>query len=275
MSSHPLRIAPAPSADAPTSVEHQFLVPRRAPAAPNPNHGVRAAAFSRNEIVAAIREWVEVYGEPPTTCDWEPARARRLGQEWRARRFETGAWPSARMVRGQFSTFNAAIEAAGLTPRPAPTRVRRNLSGPEAILDALIEWTRRYGDVPTMADWDPTRARRLGQEWRIARYHQGDWPSARTVAVHFGSFAKAAAAAGLVARHRSAPHAQRRSEQSSNRLAAARASGASSAPGIDDLAISLRALARARASQDPVALHAALIDLAGSALAWAEAFGSD
>jgi hypothetical protein len=179
------------------------------------------------------------------------------------------------MVRGQFSTFNAAIEAAGLTPRPAPARLRRNLSGPEAIVDALIEWTRRYGDIPTMADWDPTRARRLGQEWRIARYYHGDWPSARTVAVHFGSFAKAAAAAGLVARRRSAAHAQRRTEQSSNRLAAARASGASRAPGVDDLATSLRALARARASEDPVALHAALIDLAGSALAWAEAFGSD
>lgn len=207
--------------------------------------------------------------------DWEPARARRLGQEWRAQRFESGHWPSARMVRGQFSTFNAAIEAAGLPPRPAPARLRRNLSGPEAILDALIEWTRRYGDIPTMADWDPTRARRLGQEWRIARFYQDDWPSARTVAVHFGSFAKAAAAAGLIARHRSTRRAERRANQSANRLAAARASGTTRVAGVDDLATSLRALARARTAEDPVALHAALVDLAGSALAWAEVFGSE
>jgi hypothetical protein len=60
-------------------------------------------------------------------------------------------------------------------------------------LAALVEWTRRYGDVPTLADWDPQRARTLGQEWRIARYHQGDWPSARTVANHFGSFSAAVA----------------------------------------------------------------------------------
>jgi hypothetical protein len=275
MSNRHLRLASSPGAGEPTIVENRFSVGRRPSATHNPNHGLRASTFSRDEIVDAIRKWVELHGEAPTMADWEPARARRLGQEWRARRFESGAWPSARMVRGQFSTFNAAIKAAGLTPRPAPARLCRNLSGPEAIVDALIEWTRRYGDIPTMADWDPTRARRLGQEWRIARYYQGDWPSARTVAVHFGSFAKAATAAGLIARHRSATHAQRRSDQLSNRLAAARASGAAGEPGIDDLARRLRALARARASEDPVALHAALIDLAGSALAWAETFGSD
>ena len=256
-------------------VDHTFSVARRPSAAPNPNRGLRSSSFSRDEIVAAVRRWFETYGDPPTMTDWEPARARRLKQDWRAQRFEGGGWPSARMVRGQFSTFNAAIEAAGLTPRPAPARVRRNLSGPEAIIDALVEWTRRYGDIPTMADWDPTRARRLGQEWRIARFHQGDWPSARTVAVHFGSFAKAAAAAGLTARHRSTRHTDRRAEQSANRLAAARASGSSGVPGVDDLATSLKALARARATEDPVALHAALIDLAGAALAWAEVFGSE
>jgi len=67
------------------------------------------------------------------------------------------------MVRAQFESFNAALEAAGLTPRRAPTRVRANLSDPRAVLEAMVEWTRRYGDVPTMADWDPVRARRLNQ----------------------------------------------------------------------------------------------------------------
>lgn len=205
--------------------------------------------------------------------DWEPGRARRLGQQWRAERFETANWPTTRMVRQQFQTFNAAVEAAGLSPRPGRTRQRPNLSGREAIIVAMIEWTRRYGDIPTMADWDPHRARRLDQHWRIARYYQGDWPSARSVALHFGSFANAATAAGLVARARSSSHAERKAVRAANRLAAATASAKACAPGIGDLAASLTALARARNSQDPVSMHAALIDLAGSALAWAETFG--
>jgi hypothetical protein len=207
--------------------------------------------------------------------DWEPARARRLGHGWRAERFAAGDWPTVRMVTRQFSSFNAAIAAAGLKPRIAPTRTRPNLSGRQAIIDSLIAWTRRYGDIPTMADWDPTRARRLGQTWRIARYYLGDWPSARSVALHFGSFANAAAAAGLVERRRGGHHERRRQQQASNRHVAARASAAAVIPGKEDLAASLRALAIARSNQDPVAMHAALIDLAGSALAWAELFGSD
>jgi hypothetical protein len=257
------------------SVGLQFAVARRPSPAPRADRDGRRRSFSRNEIAAAIRGWVEVHGELPTMIDWEPARARRLGQEWRARRFESGQWPSVRMVRTEFSTFNAAIEAAGFTPRAASGRVRPHLTGPEAIVDALIEWTRRYGDIPTMADWDPARARRLGQEWRIARFYEGDWPSARTVALHFGSFARAATAAGLIARHRSASQVERCATRSANRLAAARASGLSRVAGVDDVATSLRALARARATEDPVALHAALIDLAGSALAWAALFGSE
>jgi len=67
------------------------------------------------------------------------------------------------MVMGQFESFNRAIEQAGFSPRAAPSRVAANLTGPQAIVDAMLEWTRRYGDVPTMADWDPARAQRLGR----------------------------------------------------------------------------------------------------------------
>lgn len=251
-----------------------FRVDRRATRTAEPRVR-RPRSFSTDEIVEAIRRWTARYGEPPTTMDWDPSRARRLGHGWRADRFETERWPSARIVRLQFLTFNAAIEAAGLVPRPAPTRQRPNLSGPDAIIAALLEWTRRYGDVPTMADWDPVRARRLGQDWRIARYHTGDWPSARSVAVHFGSFAKAAVAAGLIPRERSTHSDGRQAEQAANRQVAARASAAASEPGLRDLAERLRTLAQARRNHDPVSIHAALIDVAGSALAWAHIFGAD
>jgi hypothetical protein len=235
----------------------------------------RNRSFSTDEIIQAVRQWAARYGEPPMMIDWEPSRARRLCQSWRADRFESGSWPSAKVVCLQFPTFNAAISAAGLVPRPAPSRQRTNLSGPAAITDAMIEWTRRFGDVPTMADWDPVRARRLGQDWRIARYNTGDWPSARSVALHFGSFTKAAAAAGLIPRARSVQHAQRQSERDANRHAAAAARSATRQPGLSDLAASLRTLADARREQDPVSLHAALIDVAASALAWAHIFGAE
>ncbi|HET9074016.1 MAG TPA: hypothetical protein VFN48_05515 [Solirubrobacteraceae bacterium] len=234
----------------------------------------RTRSFSKDEIIAAIHRWQREYGECPKMVDWEPARARRLGQEWRAERFETGHWPSAKVVCGQFGNFNSAIAAAGLTPRRTPSRQRPNLSGPEAVLGALVEWTRRYGDVPTMADWDPARARRLDQEWRIARYHQGDWPSAASVRFHFGSFAKAIAAAGLIPRSPGVHHDARQSERQLNRLAASKA-GRPPATGPEQLAAHVRAVARARGSQDPVAVHAALVDLAGIALAWAEAFSAE
>jgi hypothetical protein len=252
-----------------------YAVPRRSRLGGGlPSPAQRARSFSKPEILAAIHRWHDDYDESPKMIDWEPARARRLGQDWRAERFEAGRWPSAKIVCGQFGSFNAAISAAGLTPRRTPARQRPNLSGPEAVLTALIEWTRRYGDVPTMADWDTARARRLGQEWRIARYHQGDWPSAASVRFHFGTFAKAADAAGLVPRAPGVHHDSRQPERHLNRLAVSKAVGPATS-GPEQLADHVRAVARARGSQDPVAVHAALVDLAGTALAWAEAFSAE
>jgi hypothetical protein len=228
----------------------------------------RERTFTRDEIVAAIGQWHERYGEAPRMVDWEPSRARRYGQAWRAERFEAERWPSARVVRGHFGTFNAAIEAAGLVPRAAARRSDPTRRGSDAIVYAFIDWTRRYGDVPTMADWDPARARQLRQEWRIARYYDGDWPSARSVATHFGSFANAAESAGLTARSQGV-----RPEARENRRSAARAVASTLTDRVgesDFLAGRVRDVARANASNDPVAIHAALVDLAGAALAWAE-----
>ena len=231
--------------------------------------------YSRPEILEAITAWADRYGEPPRVVDWEPSRARRLGHAWRATRFESGVWPTARMVRGQFGRFNAAVEEAGLPARRGPRRVAAKLTGPDAILAALVEWTRRYGDVPTLADWDPQRARTLGQEWRIARYHQGDWPSARTVANHFGSFSAAVAAAGLLPRDGGRRHVDRATERSANRLTVARLAAGSRQPGINDLAGTLRILAEARRAHDPVLQHVALLEVAAAALAWAGTLGAE
>src|SRR5436309_9547643 len=109
-----------------------------------------------------------------------------------------------------------------------------------------------------MADWDPARARRLEQDWRIARYRQGDWPSVRTVAHHFGSLSAAITAAGLTPRARASQHADRRAERAANRHAVARLRAVGRQPGMSDLAACLGGLADARKADDPVAVHAAL-----------------
>ena len=232
--------------------------------------------FTPEEILQSVRRWNALYGEPPAMVDWEPARARRLGAAWRADRFESGHWPSARMVRSHFKTFNAAIAAAGLPPRRAPMRLRANLADSAAVLEAVREWTRRYGDVPTMADWDPVRARLLTQDWRIARYYGDDWPSARSVANHFGSFSRAIAEAGLQPRPRASKRTADRERKAANRQTLAELQAQQlPCPGMHDLASSLRAVAAARTAADPVKLNVALLDLASSALAWAEVAGGE
>jgi hypothetical protein len=111
-------------------VEPSFRARRRVPVTPS-SHAKRVgrSVFSAEEILDAMRRWADMYGEPPVMTDWEPARARRLGVAWRAERFESGTWPTVRMVRGHFESFSDAV---------------------------------------AMADWDPFRARRLHQDWRAA-----------------------------------------------------------------------------------------------------------
>jgi hypothetical protein len=70
----------------------------------------------------------------------------------------------------------------------------------EVILEAIRRWTDLYGTPPTMADWEPSRARQKGQDWRAERWQRGDWPTARTVRTHFRTMSAAVRAAGMPAR---------------------------------------------------------------------------
>src|SRR5436309_14772480 len=88
--------------------------------------------------------------------------------------------------------------------------------------------------------------------WELS---QGDWPSVRTVAHHFGSLATAIEAAGLTPRARASQHADRTEERAANRRAVARLRAASLTSGRSELADRLRDLAGARKAADPVALH--------------------
>lgn len=230
----------------------------------------RPPRYTREGLVAAIRQWAARYGEPPQLADWDPARARRRGQAWRAERFAQGTWPTVRMVCRQFGTFGDAIVAAGFE-RPRAGGRKAQLSNSDEVLRAIREWTLRYGDTPTQADWDPVRARRLGQEWRIARYQAGDWPSVATARKHFGSLGEAVRAAGLLPRPQSDSAVGHRQRRERNRRAlAVRPDGTVPGTLAADLADDLRRVAAARAGDDDSLLRRALVALAGTALTWAE-----
>jgi hypothetical protein len=257
-----------------TRLEPYAVARKGSPSARRPPSRSR---YSRTEIEEALREWARLFGEPPRLIDLDPARARRMGKAWRADRFEAGQWPTAKMVSGQFGSLTAALTAAGLPARQPPARTAANLTGPEAILDAIRQWVRRYGAVPALADWDPARARRLDQDWRIARYYRDSWPSTRTVIHHFGSMSAAVAAAGLPPRPVGSHGAPQANAASVAREAAVRQLNKSdrldSGPDSAALVESLRRLATARRERDAIAVHSALIDVAGAALAWAERAG--
>lgn len=85
-------------------------------------------------IVQRIQEWAKIYGEPPACTDWNPEQARRMNDPTRAQRFHDANhyWPWFTQVINRFGSWNAAIEAAGFTPRhqgghgnPNPTRRQR------------------------------------------------------------------------------------------------------------------------------------------------------
>jgi hypothetical protein len=215
----------------------------------------RRPRYTQEQILEAIREWTRVNGAPPAVADWEPSRARRLGEEWRADRFLAGEWPSARMVGLYYPRFGDAIAAAGLEP-PLRRGTRARSNGPDEIVRAIREWTRRYGEPPTQADWDPYRARQLRQMWRIARYREGEWPSLAAVRRHHGSLSAAVAAAGV------GPGERERT------LRTARDADGTAGP--KALAASLSAVATARREGDSDTLERALVELASAALRWAD-----
>jgi hypothetical protein len=242
--------------------------------APKPKRRRRSPSrlqYSREDIVAKLIEWTERYGAPPTMRDWEPSRARRTGQGWRAARFDAGEWPSAKVVQTRFGTFNAALSAARLPMHECPGPPKPRLAGPDQVVAAIVEWTRRYGQPPTQTDWDPARARRLGQEWRVARYRADDWPSLNTVIRHFGSLGRAVRAAGLEPR---APgvHGRDEARRSPGNLLAVVAANAATVKGADGplLARRVSAVAAARAAQDTDRMRRALIDVAAAAVRWAD-----
>jgi len=245
---------------------------RRRPARGDEAGRRRPSTYTREEVLDAVRRWVELYGQPPTLADWDPSRARRLGHQWRAVRFEQGRWPTARMVGGQFARFGDAVVEAGFArPRGGGNKAQL-LDADAEILRAIRAWAMRYGEPPVQADWDPARARQLGQTWRVARYEEGDWPSLASVRRHFGSLSAAVGQVDLEPGQANQSAVARLARRARNRRVLAQTAATEQrAHGPDQVAAPLRAVARARATGDDQALAEALVKLAGAALGWADA----
>lgn len=79
--------------------------------------------WTQEAVVAAIQDYADQYGEPPTAHEWNPALARQLGRPDLGERFyQDGCWPHTHTVQQRFGSWNAAIAAAGFTPRPTGHR---------------------------------------------------------------------------------------------------------------------------------------------------------
>lgn len=101
--------------------------------------GGREKYWTRERITEAIVRWVELFGEPPKSADWNPSAAKWHGQSWRIERYRAGdpetghPWPSLNAVKGEFGgSLNAAVEAAGFeASKPGPRR--RSEASPEIL----------------------------------------------------------------------------------------------------------------------------------------------
>ena len=65
----------------------------------------------------------------------------------------------------------------------------------ERVVDAMLDWLRRYGRLPSSYDWARTHARRRGGE-ALDRLNQGSWPPASVVTAVCGSWSAARTAVG-------------------------------------------------------------------------------
>lgn len=74
--------------------------------------------FTRDSVIEAIKKFDSLYGRPPTKTEWSPWLAISRGHQDVADRFHSdGCWPSSKIVRRLFGTWQDGIRAAGFEPK--------------------------------------------------------------------------------------------------------------------------------------------------------------
>lgn len=80
-------------------------------------HHTAQGTWSKEAILRALRDWRRLTGQPPRIYEWSPTTARALGAyNARCRVWEQQhpRWPSSTTVCAHFSTWAAALAAAGM-----------------------------------------------------------------------------------------------------------------------------------------------------------------
>lgn len=102
--------------------------------------GAERIVWTRETVIAAIRDWNDLYGEPPAVADWRPYHTEHvLGDRARAERWRNanGRWPSSNSVRAVFGSWAAGLTAAGFTPR-APHGTTENQARSRRFRETVV-----------------------------------------------------------------------------------------------------------------------------------------
>jgi DNA invertase Pin-like site-specific DNA recombinase len=125
----------------------------------------RQAAWTNEEIIAALQEWAARHGRSPNSCEWLSFSPDR---------------PGSLCVRRRFGSWEKALKRAGLKPN---ARRQHRFWTDQEILHAIKSWTKQNGRPPTHKEW--IRAGR-------------NRPCALSVTKHFGTFHAGLAAAEVL-----------------------------------------------------------------------------
>jgi AraC-like DNA-binding protein len=157
----------------------------------------RAAALARHyrdEEDLSIAEIARRLGRAPATVKaylYDPTgdKARAVKARYQGVCRGCGAYTQPRNGKGDAYAYCKACHPGAIGRRWTRQRV----------LDAMLEWRARFGQLPSSYEWSRTHAHRRGGE-PLERLSAGDWPSASVVSGVYGSWkaARAAAAKQLV-----------------------------------------------------------------------------
>jgi len=132
-----------------------------------------APSTTSQQVLAAVKEWSEETGRPPTTDDWRAGPLDGPPNRWER---EWPRWPSAGQALVHFASWEELLRAVGFKPH------RRPCWSDQEILAALRRFAEREGRPPTEGDW---------------KTNGTDHPGRVTARNHFGSWRAALEAAGL------------------------------------------------------------------------------
>lgn len=96
--------------------------------------------WSKEIVVEKIREWAELYGEPPTATEWNPGYAKAKGRPELVVTFLADDWPHSSTVQRIWGSWNKAIAAAGFEPMGPEDGSRRRLRPQPEYSERWPQW---------------------------------------------------------------------------------------------------------------------------------------